>query len=595
YFGEVTYLDYRPSVGAYEFGYIEPDVSDNNFIYATGGGSALNRYDWKTRQIFDISAPSVLDGLRLRYATSPQAQSPADPQALYLGAQAVLETKDRGLRWQAISPDLTGGGRAALTAVAPSPAQPGAIWAGTSDGRIEVTLDGQKWSNVTPAAVPPGTPIEMIEASPGTGPHAATTAYAVFERHTHNDFAPYIYRTRDGGQHWTRITDGIPVGDFVRVVRADPKQPGLLFAGTEHGVFVSFNDGAAWESLQLRMPRSSVRDMVDYANDLIICTYGRAMWILDDLSPLRALARHPGDTATRLFAPETAIRVQPDVNYDTPFPPEMPTGTNPPAGAILNYYLAAPASKVTLSVYDSAGHLVRRLTSTTMDGRGAPQPPPQLAIPNYWLARPHPLPTGAGMHRVSWDLRYTAPPAFSHTQPIAALLHNTPSDPRGPFVTAGQYELRLEVDGATYRQPLTVTMDPQITVPLAGLEQQRDLGLAIAAAMRASYEAAGQLSGGARNGLSAAERKQLQALGASGRRRFGRFRRAAPAGPASFRQLNGGLGRLLTLIELSDDAPTPTMEGNYQRLCRQLQQSLAVWRGLSANPATAPAASCAGH
>ncbi|MGH9477204.1 MAG: WD40/YVTN/BNR-like repeat-containing protein [Terriglobales bacterium] len=585
-FGEITFMDWRPSVGAYEFGYIQPDLSDANYVFATGGGAALNRYDWKTRQILDISPPAELGGIRLRYATSPEAE--CGQQAFCLGAQAVLRTSDRGLHWQAMSPDLTGGGVAAITALAPTPAVNNTMWVGTSDGRVVFCIFGHNrpsaFRSVTPSQVPAGTSISMIEA----GPYRASTAYVVFDRHTHNDFAPYIFRTRDAGNHWTRITAGIPDGDFVRVVRADAQAHNLLFAGTEHGAFVSFNDGDHWQPLQLNLPAVSVRDLVDYGDDLVAGTYGRAIWILDDLSPLRALAAHPEQTGTRLFAPQGAVRVQPDVNYDTPFPPEMATGTNPPAGAILDYYLAAPAHTVTLSVYDFRHHLIRRLTSTPP----APEPPPQLAIPNYWLARPQPLPTSTGMHRVVWDLRYAPPPSFAHSQPIAALLHDTPTDPRGPLVTPGGYVVVLDVDGRPYGRSTAVTMDPRVTTLTAGLERQRDLGLALVAAMRASYTAAGQVALAIPAALSPKQQELLGALRGSGRRRF-RRRAAPPSGPASFRQLNTQLGNLITLIELSDDAPTPSMADNYQRLCQRLRQSLQTWSGLAGDKSAVPRADCA--
>ena len=532
-FGETTFMDWRPSVGAYEFGYIRPDLSDSKFIYATGSGTALNRYDWDTKQILDISPPESLPisgaPVRLRFSGSPQSESPQDPRVFYLGAQAVLATRDRGLSWQAISPDLTGGGRAAITALAPSAARSGEMWVGTSDGKVQFTADGNAWKDVTPPSLPQGAAIEMIDAAePGS-------AYVAAERHGAGDFAPYIFATRDGGASWTEATHGLPADDMVRVVRADPARAGLVYAGTEHGVYVSFDHGAQWQGLQLNLPRASVRDLVVYHDDLVAATYGRALWILDDLAPLRQLAA-PGAPAAiaavpTLFAPEAAIRVQPDVNYDTPFPPEMPTGANPPAGAIVDYYLPRAAQgAVVLGVYDAAGALVRELTSAPPP----PAAPPALDIPNYWLAQPHPLPASPGMHRVGWDLRYTPPPAFQHSQPIAALLHDTPDDPRGPFVAPGRYELRLTVDGATYRQPLTVTMDPRITTSPAGLERQRDLGLAIAAAMSAAYE----------------------------------------ANDAKLAALNTRLGSLLTLIELSDDAPTVTMVERYRTLCQQVHATV---------------------
>ena len=585
-FGEITFMDWRPSVGAYEFGYIHPDRSDSNYVFATGAPPALNRYDWRTKQILDITPPG---SGHWRYAGSPQASSPQDPGIFYLGAQAVLATRDHGLTWRAASPDLTGpegaARRAAISALAPSAARAGEIWVGTSNGLVQTNAGGG-WKNVTPPGLPAGTPIEMVEASPTE----AGTAYVVVERHLDNDFAPYIFRTRDGGATWQKAVAGIPAGDLVRVVRADPERNGLLYAGTEQGAFVSFDFGDHWEPLQLNLPRTSVRDLVVHGDDLVAATYGRAIWILDDVTPLRQLDAAVAAAPATLFRPETAVRVQPDVNYDTPFPPEMATGTNPPAGAMVDYYLARAArGPVTLGIYDSQGALVRRLTSVAPP----PGPPPQLDIPNYWLARPHPLPSGAGMHRVVWDLRYGAPPAFRHTQPIAALLHDTPSDPRGPFVTPGAYELRLTVDGTTYRQPLRVTMDPRIHTPLAGLEQQRDLGLAIAAAMRASFAAGEQVASAAKQKMPPRLAAGVAALlGGRGGRRGGR----GGAGGEGFATLNGQLGSLISLIELSDDAPTPAMRENYQAACTALGEALGRWNTLKAQAglklAPTPAPGC---
>ena len=514
-FGQITFMDWRPSVGAYEFGYIHPDWSDPNFVFATGGGTALNRYNWSTRQIYDISPPAELAGMRLRYSGSPEAQSPRDPQRFFLGAQAVLETDDRGVSWKAISPDLTGGGRAAISALDASPA--GSLWAGTSDGRVQFSPDGGgTWQPAAALDLPPDTAIESIAGSPLD----ARTAYVTAERHTHNDFAPYIFRTHDGGAHWAKIVARIPGEDLVRVVRADTEMRGLLYAGTERGVYVSGDDGESWGPLQMNLPLVSVRDLQVYDNDLIAGTYGRGIWILDDLNPLR---QPPPGAAPALFPIAPVVRVQPNVNYDTPFPPEMATGTNPPAGAILDYYLPGPGVQPpTITIFDAAGHKVRTLTGTPPP----PAPTPRLDIPNYWLAPPLVLSSAPGLHRIAWDLRYDSPPAFRHEYNIAAIAHATPADPRGPFVTPGEYQVVLEVNGRRYAQKLLVTMDPRVDTSAAGLQQQLDLALAIAADMRSTYAAA----------TPAAER------------------------------LNARLGSLLTLIELSDDAPTATMQERYRQL-----------------------------
>jgi photosystem II stability/assembly factor-like uncharacterized protein len=513
-FGEITFMDWRPSVGAYEFGYIHPDWSDPNFVFATGGGTAFNRYNWTTRQIFDISPPAELDGMQLRYRGSPEAQSPRDPRRFFLGAQAVLATADRGLAWKVISPDLTGGGRAAISALDASPA--GSLWAGTSDGRVWFSPDdGATWRAAAQLDLPANTPIESIAGSPLD----PATAYATAERHIQNDFSPYVFRTTDGGAHWTRIVAGIPGDDLVRVVRADTEKRGLLFAGTERGVYVSGDDGARWAPLQLNLPLASVRDLQVYDNDLVAGTYGRGIWILDDLNPLR---QPPPSGAAVLLPLAPAVRVQPNVNYDTPFPPEMAAGVNPPAGAILDYYLPQAGLQPTVTIYDAAGRKVRTLTSAPPP----PAPAPQLDIPSYWLAPPPVLPSASGFNRFTWDLRYDSPPSFSHEYNIAAVAHATPADPRGPFVLPGEYTVVLAVNGHQYKQPLRVTMDPRVATPFAGLQQQLDLALAIAADMRATFV----------------------------------------TGTPAARRLNARLGSLLTLIELSDDAPTATMQARFQAL-----------------------------
>jgi photosystem II stability/assembly factor-like uncharacterized protein len=526
-FGELTFMDWRPSVGAYEFGYIHPDLANPNYVYASGAGPALNRYNWTTKQILDITPPP---SGHWRYAGSPQAESPQHPRTFYLGAQSVLATRDRGRAWRAVSPDLTAGGRAAITALAASAARDGELWAGTSDGRVQMTPGGgAPWKLVTPPGLPPRTPIEMIAASP----LAAGTAFVVVERHLENDFRPYIFRTTDAGATWRRADAGIPAGDLVRVVRADPRKAGLLYAGTETGAYVSFDNGDRWQPLQLNLPVTSVRDLRVHGDDLVAGTYGRGIWILDDLTPLRQLTPGEAPAAPVLFRPETALRRQPDVNYDTPFPPEMPAGQNPPAGAVIDYYLPAAAHSVSLGIYDADGKLVRRLSSAPTP----PAPAPQLEIPNAWLARRHPLPTAAGMHRVVWDLRYATPPSLFPQQPIAALWHATPTDPRGPFVTPGDYELRLTVDGHTLRAPLRVAMDSRIRTSAAGLTAQRDLALAIARALRASTAAAAHASGAAHLALLRA---------------------------------NFGLSNLIALVELSDDAPTAAMRQTFAALCGQV-------------------------
>ncbi len=367
-FGQITFMEWIPSAGAYEFGYIHPDPLDPNIIMASGQGVNIQKYDQTNRQIQNVSPPKS-GGYRFAN-TPPHLFALADPHIFYMGAQYLLETRDLGLNWKAVSPDVTlapgetapaaepepaagtpadaaadagrggrGGRGAGISAIAPSPMRAGAVWVGTSNGKVQMTADGSKWNYVTPPDIPANTPIQQMEASP----HNIDTAFLTLDRHNSNDFTPYIFRTRDGGKTWTRIATGIPNNEIARVVKEDPVRAGLLYAGTEHGAWVSFDYGDHWQSLQLNLPPASVRDLEIHGDDLVAGTYGRAFWILDDLTPLRQITPQVSSSNAYLFRPQTATRVRNDTDFDTPFPPEMPAGANPPDGAILNYYLKSAA------------------------------------------------------------------------------------------------------------------------------------------------------------------------------------------------------------------------------------------------------------
>jgi uncharacterized membrane protein YgcG len=456
-----------------------------------------------------------------------------------------------------------------------------------------MTADGSSWNHVTPPDLPANTPIQQVEASP----HNIDTAFFTLDHHNSNDFAPYIFRTRDGGKTWARIVSGIPENEIARVVKEDPVRAGLLFAGTEHGAWVSFDYGDHWQSLQLNLPTASVRDLEIHGDDLVAGTYGRAFWILDDLTPLRQLTPQVSSSNVYLFRPQTATRVRNDTDFDTPFPPEMTAGANPPDGAILNYYLkSAPAGPLTIAIYDAAGKLVRELTSVPPP----PEPEPVLSVPNYWIERPHPLPAAAGMNRAIWDLRYTLPPSFNrgatNSYPISALYGNTPAEPRGPLVAPGDYEVRLMAGGATYRQPLHVIMEPRVKTPPQGITQQRDLGLLLSEGMTSSH-AANQQVADLRAALAALQ-SPPDAAGALATKAatFG----GAPAGRGgrgggggggggrgggggttlNFTTLNGEFGSLMTVVEQGDFAPTQAMQETYRDACQQLTQALTQWEEL---------------
>ncbi len=403
------------------------------------------------------------------------------------------------MSWHPISGDLTGAqprknaspsktpptletaksqGFGVVYTIAPSPLQAGLIWAGTDTGLIHLTRDeGNTWTNVTPPGLGDWSKIGILDASH----HDPATVYAAVDRHRLNDYQPYLYRTHDYGKTWTKITNGISAPAFANAVREDPVRKGLLFAGTELGVYVSFDDGDHWQSLQLNLPVSSMRDLTIHGNDLVVATHGRAFWILDDISPLRQIHAATETADARLFQPATAIRIRGNVNNDTPLPPETPAGLNPPEGAILYYsLLSAAQSEVSIEILDGSGKLIRKYSSDD------PPRPPDKGLPftESWFRPPAPLSKEPGMHRWVWDLRYTPPTTNVHEYSMAtAFGQDTPILPRGPLVLPGKYQVRLTVDGKSFTQPLTVQMDPRVKTPLPGLARQLDLGLKIRAAL----------------------------------------------------------------------------------------------------------------
>ena len=569
-FGDISFLDWRLSMGAYEYGYVEPDPAHPQWIFATADAGQIHRRTRRTWLTVDVT-PYIGSGGPYRYNFGPYwgamdppfAFSPENGNILYDGTQFVLETSDAGFHWKRISPDLTvrpdlpirpvGDERdpdakltrdwAAISALAPSSVNAGVIWVGTDDGLVQVTRDaGLHWQRASIPALIALDTVSMIEPSP----YNAAAAYAVMDRHPWGDFRPYIYRTTDYGRTWTVITTGIPNGSFVRVVRADPKRQGLLYAGTETGVFVSFDDGAHWESLQLNLPTVSVRDLALRDGDLVAATFGRAFWILDDLSPLRQLDSQVAAAPAHLFRPTDTIRLRRDVNSDTPMPPEIPAGTNPPAGAVLDYTLRTlPSAPIRLAIYDANGKLVRGFSSAPLPAN-VTRPVRWPTVTDYWMANPQPLGTRIGMNRFIWDLRYTPPPAVRHDYPMSSIPYDTPADPRGPLVTPGHYTVELTVNGHTYRQPLTVRRDPREAINASDFTAQLALEQQLMAGMRESYQAY----------QAAMQRGQSSAAG-------------------ELTDLNGGLADLATLIDSADDAPTPAEAAAVRRKLEQLSGLLS--------------------
>jgi photosystem II stability/assembly factor-like uncharacterized protein len=520
--GQTTQRDWH-TAGAQEYGYVVPDPLHPGVFF----GGKVERFDERTGQAQEVS-PLASPSKQYRVVrTEPLAFDRFDPHRLYFGSNVVFLTRDGGQRWHPISPDLTrphpgvpsvlgifenddpqhGTHRGVVYALAPSFVHRGTIWAGTDDGLIWITRDGGKhWRNATPAAFTPWSKVAQIEASRFDD----ETAFVAVNRFRLNDLRPYVYITRDGGAHWRLAVNGLPNAP-VNAVRQDPTAPNLLYAATENGVGISFDGGARWQSLQLNLPHTSVRDLIVHANDAIVATHGRGFWILDDVAPLRELAHAPfdpaqGDKGNHLFTPAIVYRVRRSTNTDTPLPPEEPRGENPPDGAMVDYALAAPARHVAIAIYDSAGRLVRRYASDD----AVPPAILNLDKPTYW-ERPFVRPsTAMGMHRFVWDLREPAPRSLQEDLPISAVAHDTPRVPEGPLVVPGRYTVRLDVDGETLERPVRILMDPRIRISQHALEEQCDLAARVASIADRSFVGA-QRAKAAGNATAAAAFGSLNA------------------------------------------------------------------------------------
>ena len=505
--GEITFRDWHP-VATIEYGYVAPDPLDPDVIYG-GGRTEVSKYHWSTGQVQNVTPIPVRSAKFRTNRTEPTLFSPIDPHTLYFSSNVLFKTTDGGQSWQTISPDLTrenagvpssvgtlasknpdaGKQRGVIYALAPSFKDINTLWAGTDDGLIWMTQDGGKnWNNITPPDLTAWSKVTQIEASHFDD----QSAYASVSRFRIDDLHPYIYRTHDGGKTWKLITGGLPADAPADTVREDPVRKGLLFAGTEASVWVSFDDGDHWQSLQLNLPHTSMRDLGIHDSDLIVATHGRSFWILDDITPLRQLADSMAKSDAHLFKPEAAYRVRRSTNPDTPIPPDEPAGENPPDGAILDYFLTQPASgPVTLEIVDAQGKLVRRFSSTDKPEVTQAELEKQL-IPLYWIRMPKILSASAGMHRWVWDLHYPSPASLQHQYPISAVPYDTPRTPQGPIALPGEYTTRLTVNGHTSTASLTVKVDPRVNASPAGLEKQFDLEMHLASELTISTEAVTQ-------------------------------------------------------------------------------------------------------
>jgi photosystem II stability/assembly factor-like uncharacterized protein len=616
-YGTILLRDWRPIAAGGENGYIAPDPADANILW----GGAAGRFDQTTLQEQNLDPTLGYPGEYRSTWTLPLTFSPRDPKALYYSNQFLFKTADGGAHWEKISPDLTredpgvpanldpvtskdtpalvpGPRHGVIYTIAPSPLRDGDIWCGTDDGLIWRTRDeGKHWDSVTPRDLSPWSKVGILEASR----FDAETVYAAIDRHRLDDLSPHILRTKDGGKTWTEITQGIPAGHSVNVVREDPVRPKLLYAGTELGVFVSFDEGDHWQPLQLNLPACSVRDISIRRDDLVIATHGRSFWVLDDLAPLRELDGRVAQSEAWLFAPREAVRLHPAGFQGTPFPRDEPAGENPPSGAILDYALktASPAP-VTIEILDGKGDLVRRFAS---DDKPRSPDLQRIQITPDWAAAASPPAASPGMHRLSWDLRFAAPKGL----PVSAFFGSA-----GLWAPPGRYTVRLTAAGRTLTQSLVVKKDPRIKATDSDLIRQFELGrqieaerVRLAAALRQSDEIRKQLlglcpsnlSGGPcgppnplaalrsrATGKSATEvetfSKKFEAIAGPPAPAAGEDFGEGPGAPESLRRLSTSFQQFARAIESADAAPTPDALSGFLQRRSTLSQSLSRWQSL---------------
>jgi photosystem II stability/assembly factor-like uncharacterized protein len=594
-YGEISYREWAP-VGGFEFAYIEADPLNPNLIYSGGWFGTVLRFDKTTGQVTHLFVRTA------KYRSSqmtPIAFSPQNPHVLYAAAQYVLKTTDAGVSWQEISPDLTSTGetdkkpdmrRAVINTMSLSRAKANVIWVGTGNGLVQVTQDGKNWKNVTMPGLPERPSITMVESSP----YDPATAYVAA-----NGFhvtRPLLYRTHDFGANWQLIVNGLPNDWTARAVRADPVLKGLLFAGTTNGIFFSLDDGDHWQSLQLNLPTSTVTDLDVHGDDLVVSTFGRSFWILDDITPLRQLDSRLLASAASLLPPRPAVRTRWDMYQDTPLPPETPAGKNPPDGAIINYFLKSPPSgEIRLSIYDSKNNLVQQFSSIA-----APIDTTPGNVPSYWFEPPVALTKAAGINRFTWNLRYPPPKTLrygyfgekldyiEYTLADHAIPGDTPREqPFGALVVPGTYSLVLKVDGQSYTQSLTITLDPRVHVPQTDLVQQLDAEKNISALMSTTYDAYDQVTS-LRSAI--ADRTKLvgtssdQKATADALKTLDEHADKLETGPQEtmgFGPMNRELSRLATMVESGDARPAELLKLNISKACEDLPKRLADWENLN--------------
>src|SRR6266851_5365663 len=588
------------AVGGGESGYIVPDPRDSNIVYADDEGPIFTRFDRRTNQAQSIQQwPEDPNGYpaanqKYRYTwTMPIVISSHNPDVIYHTSQFVFRSNDAGRTWTTISPDLTRNDKSkqqdsggpltrdqytveyydVIFSLAESPKQQGLLWAGTDDGLIQLTRDeGKTWTNVTPKEMPEWAMVSLIEASP----FDAATAYVAIDAHKLDNFKPLIFKTSDFGKTWTKLITGLPDNSYVHAVREDPKRKGLLYAGTETGIWVSFDDGAHWQQLQLNLPTTPIHDLIIHDDDLVVATHGRSFWVLDDVSPLRQASASVAAEDAHLFTPRAAVRSRMGhVN-----PRRYPIGENPPSGAILYYYLKEePKEPAKLEILDSQGKVIRSYTSEEKKKEEAPEEWERDAPEEH-------IPAKAGLNRFTWDLRYEVPAK------IPLVVYDA-GDPIAPLVLPGAYQVRLTVAGKSQVAPFEVKMDPRVQASADDLRKQFDLLLKMRDRLDemnkiilAIRETRAQLQSIEKRLGSADSEKPLVAASADLRKKMGAIEEEliqvngkSTEDFANYPvKLDGKFSALQNLVDSADTAPTAAELAVFAELDQRLEAQLVKWR-----------------